>query len=399
MGAPDTPGWGAEAATLDEVLRLADDSPNPSCASPMAGGVPGAVQGKERRGKLAVEEARARASLEKGGDARGTPARVRFQYPARTEEKTEVPLGLTSPQFRRQGSLGEEYHTSTVSPGRKGPRDLLQDNFGLDHKRWVLTPEHRLELEDAQHGAGGRIYLDEDSDEENLLAESMMALMNPDMNSIGILASLGAESEDYVTLARKSHQTKVVLQKRVARQAFQAWVEVVDTAKVTRAAMQKCMKMWMGGSLLKAFTQWRDTTARNRETRRWREKYFYRPFDKVFTLPYHTMYLLACSTHQRWFIKRAKKKGSKVICRNNWGWPVHRAAWTGDAKIVKHLLDMGADPFALDGRGATALMYACNSPRSNPDVVKLILSHRKATANFSGGKVMHAVKLVGNYVI
>ena len=73
MGAPDTPGWGAEAAVLDEVLRLADASPNPSCASLMAGGVPGAVQGKERRGKLAVEEARARASREKGGDARGTP--------------------------------------------------------------------------------------------------------------------------------------------------------------------------------------------------------------------------------------------------------------------------------------------------------------------------------------
>ena len=99
MGAPDTPGWGAEAAVLDEVLRLADASPNPSCASPMAGGVPGAVQGKERRGKLAVEEARARASREWAarGDRVGRTGSLR----ARRIAASVGTLEASTPALRR----------------------------------------------------------------------------------------------------------------------------------------------------------------------------------------------------------------------------------------------------------------------------------------------------------
>jgi hypothetical protein len=52
---------------------------------------------------------------------------------------------------------------------------------------------------------------------------------------------------------------------------------------------------------------------------------------------------------------------------------LHRAAFHGDARLVKLLLDAGAPVNVADDRAFTPLMMAVNSWRKNPDVVRMLL--------------------------
>ena len=69
----------------------------------------------------------------------------------------------------------------------------------------------------------------------------------------------------------------------------------------------------------------------------------------------------ACVGHDQPFLRHAflaalEESGS--ACSETGWMPLHLAAYNGDAKTVRVLLDLGADPRADDGTGKTALDWA-----------------------------------------
>ena len=57
------------------------------------------------------------------------------------------------------------------------------------------------------------------------------------------------------------------------------------------------------------------------------------------------------------------------------GWTsLIRAAWAGDTKLCRHLLEAGADPNSANSNGTTPLMYAY-SGRNPTGVSEVLLSH------------------------
>lgn len=66
---------------------------------------------------------------------------------------------------------------------------------------------------------------------------------------------------------------------------------------------------------------------------------------------------------------------SYIDVRDKNGWtPLIRAAWAGDTKLCRHLLEAGADPNRPNNNGTTPLMYAYSG--KNPDgVAEVLLAH------------------------
>ena len=83
-------------------------------------------------------------------------------------------------------------------------------------------------------------------------------------------------------------------------------------------------------------------------------------------------------TNSRWHAA-PRHRGTDINARDYQGWTaLHMAVQNGSLALVKELLDLGADPSALDNKGATPMTYAPMARglyHQNKDMQELLRSH------------------------